>query len=45
VSRLALIVLSVVVGLVLSVGATFAAVALATSAPVPTNQACCTYGT
>jgi NADH:ubiquinone oxidoreductase subunit 3 (subunit A) len=44
VSRLVIIVVSVVVGLVLAVGATFATGALATRTPTPSNQAPYEYG-
>jgi hypothetical protein len=44
VSRVALVLVSVLVGLVLAVGASYAAVALVTSPPTPSNQSCCNYG-
>jgi NADH:ubiquinone oxidoreductase subunit 3 (subunit A) len=44
VSRLVLVIVSVGVGLVLAIGATFAATALITRPPTPSNQAPYNYG-
>jgi NADH:ubiquinone oxidoreductase subunit 3 (subunit A) len=44
VSRLVLIITSLVVGAVLAIGVTFAASALISSAPTPSNQAPYNYG-
>jgi hypothetical protein len=43
-SRMLLVITSLVVGAVLAVGATFATTALVTSAVTPSNQAATSYG-
>lgn len=43
-SHLTMIVMSLVVGIVLAVGATFAASALISSPPTPSNQPAYSYG-
>jgi hypothetical protein len=43
VSRPVLVLVTIIAGLAIAVGASYAAVALVSSAPVPANQSCCNY--